>query len=127
MTSAGTDLGISKSAGMQRSVGELNKRIRNGSRHAKRVGAMPRRVAKAKGLSATGVAPMQSYGAQAAGVSPSQLRALRRSAVQSLPPGGQHPWGATLFARHNGGAADPGVKVHVDQVKAWVWLWDQAS
>ena len=82
------DLGISSGAGRKRAVRALNARIAIGKRRAQQGQRLSRANDAAAKLYRTGVAPAQEYGHQCSGVPPTTMRALRSSAVRSLPPHG---------------------------------------
>ncbi len=123
---AADDLGVSTSCGARRAVGAFKKRLAKGTRRSKRVRALNSANPKAAKLYGTGVKPQQGYGAAICGAAPSQVRIMRRSAVQCVASAGTQPCTTTILAWRLNPRQDPAVACPLEQVRLWMQLWARA-
>ena len=112
-------------AGGKRRVGKTqNARIRQKARRpAKRTKKLVLRNRSALKLVMSGVAPQQSYGHQANGLSWSQKVAMRFNLKTATQFGGTSACTATVLAWLFGPVADPLVKQAAEQLDMWIMTW----
>ncbi len=121
------DLGVQTAAGRRRVTSTMYKRISRGGRRAAGVRKICRVVQRAHVLGKTGVNPMQSYGHQGMGVSPTMLVPLRRNMKKATHLGDSKGCVATTIRWAHGDRCDPAVELRCQQVDAWMKLWRGAD
>ncbi len=84
-------------------------------------------IKKAVKLAKPAVMPTQSYGHQAQGASGGIKAAMRRNMKLSTPLGHLRGCTTTTLWWYYGKAADPAIKLPMEQVAEWHDMWVQAS
>ena len=114
------DLGVSTRGGNVRVVASMNKRIAKSAKRARRIGILARRAPQASAMYRTGVCPQQNYDSAILGAGPTQIQAMRKTAVIAIKSAGCQPCVTTFIRWRLNNQVDPALREPVAQVRTWI-------
>ena len=133
VSASGVDIGVDTSAAATRRTKKQSERIDTGKGRSKRVNTLARRNNQARRLGVTSVKLSQVYGHTSVGMAPTARQRCKKniSHATGLPGPGSCTTTILRWAYRSGvhskSTADPRVTLPLEQVKAWIGIWNRAK